>query len=155
MEKLRENIISQSMTRLEKILTDLEIEYKQVNSDDDLIYIANIYMDLLPDKNIPARVLLLYSSDNKDMFVMCPNIYKLKVGDTTLRILVALNKVNSKLSGGTVTLEEDKTIVYKRLVHFERTDSLNKLKLENIFNDVMASIIYTAEAILNTGELHE
>ena len=154
MEKTREETAGteiQRVSRLEKILNDMKMNYKKIDfPDDDLVYVVNFNIDLSSDKNREVIVFLLDYANNKDLIIMCPNIYKLKKDDTTLGILVALNKVNSKLSGGTVTLEDD-MVVYRRVVHFDRIDSINKLNLVKIFNDIIASIIYTAEEIKNIG----
>ena len=142
------NLEGQTITRLEKILTELHMDYKKLSlPDDDIVYTVEISMSLPLDEKKDILVFLLISADNKNLFLMCPNIYKLNKKDTTLQILIALNRVNSKLSGGSVTLEEDKTVIYRRHVRFDRIDSINKSKLENLFSDIVASIIYTAEEI--------
>lgn len=142
------NIEEHTINRLEKILDELKLEYNKFSfPDDDVVYAVQIYMKLPLDEEKEILVFIQISADNKNLFLMCPNIYKLGKRDTTLQILIALNKVNSKLSGGSVTLEEDNTVIYRRHVRFDRIDSINKQKLENLFSDIFVSIIYTAEEI--------
>lgn len=136
-------------SKLERLLVDLKFDYKKLNvdHDDDFDELYEVHIDL--DKIGQIKIIFLQSNNGKDLFTMCQNIYILKENDSVLSILSALNKANSKLSGGSVTLDDEGYVKYRRLDQFDRTDSITKVKLLNIFNDIIASIIYTADEINN------
>lgn len=133
-------------SKLERLLVDLKFDYKKLNVDLDFDF-YDVYINL--DKIGQIKIILLQPNNGKELFTMCQNVYRLKPTDSVLSILSALNKANSKLSGGSVTLDDDGNVKYRRLDQFDRNDSITKVKLINIFNDVIASIIYTADEINN------
>ncbi len=151
MKKIKENTTKIDYTqknKLERLLIELKLEYSQFNlQDKEYFYIVNLESVL--EQSHKIYVLLMLSEDSKELLVICPNIYKLKESDSTLSVLSALNSANLKLTNGTVTLDEDETVTYKNVERFDRIESITKTKLINIFNDIIASIIYTAQEIKN------
>ena len=149
MKNQRETLVNANLSsrnKLERILIDLDLNYNKIEiTIDDFFYIVKL--DSLFNELDQLYVLLSPSENNKELLVLCPNVYVLKKGDSKLSVLTALNKANLKLAGGTVTLDDDGIVMYRRIERFDRTDSITKIKLLNIFNDIIASIIYTAKEI--------
>lgn len=132
--------------KLERILINLDLKFKKLElPKNDCFYIVNLESLFNELENLD--VLLSFFGNKNELLVLCPNIYKLKKEDSTLSVLSALNKANLKLAGGTVTLSDDGNVVYRRVERFDRADSLTKLNILNIFNDIIASIIYTTKEI--------
>lgn len=142
------SINSIQKNKLERLLLDLDFSYKKINlSEHEFFYVVNL--ESIFKNDVIVNVLLVQSEDNKELLIMCPNIYVLKKGDSVLSVLSALNNTNSKLAGGAVTLEDDGTVLYRRIERFDRSDSITKSKILNIFSDIIASIVYTAKEIDN------
>ena len=76
----------ENKNHIKKILKELNIEFETMRSDTNLYY----FVEYLPkefSENIGSITILIhYSFDLKMLIVICPNIYRLKNGDSTLNI---------------------------------------------------------------------
>ncbi len=136
---------------IKKILKEMNLKFITLRTDNDLIYmIEYLPKEFLNNMNsIP--ILLIYSIKDNVLISICPNIYKIKKGDSTLNILYALNQTNTRLSNGNVTLNE-KFITYKYQERFDSINLITKEKLISIFNDIIIASIYTCEEIKRMKE---
>lgn len=133
---------------LENLLLQLNVKYQKIDLDDGDL---NYYIELMPGKLTDSigiiEILMFYSYKIKKLVTICPRLYKIKKGDSTLGILTALNKTNSQLSRGSVTLNQDNYVSYKYIEEFKNIESITKFKITNIFSDIIAATIYTSEEI--------
>lgn len=141
---------------LEKLLFELKIRFKKIeNLDDDLNYYIEFIPEKLGDSIGFVEVLMFYSNKMKKLVAICPRLYKLKKGDSTLEVLIALNKANAQLSKGSVSLYENNYVSYKYTEECQQIEFITIDKLIDIFNNIIAAILYTSEEIERLKEIEE
>lgn len=132
---------------LENQLDELRLEYTKTDAAGDFIYLVKLDSIALFKDIKDAVCIFYYYQETKSLLAFCPNVYSLKENDSKLSVLSAINKANCKLFGGTVTLEDDGSAIYRRIERFDRLDSITKEVLNAIINDILASILYVSEEI--------
>ena len=147
MVKNMNNLKQQTSNHLEKVFSKFNIEYEQVNlDDDDINYIVSFTPGKLKNSLGSIELLTFYSSENNELVVICPNIYKMKEQDSTLSILNALNKANQRISSGSVTLN-DNDVIYRCIKRFRDIECIKEQDIKDILDNVLIAIIYTYEEI--------
>lgn len=147
MVKNMNNLKQQTSNHLEKIFSKFTIEYEQINlDDDDINYIVSFTPGKLKDSLGSIEFLAFYSSENNELVIICPNIYKIKEQDSTLSILNALNNANQRLSSGSVTLN-DNVVAYRCIKRFKDIADIKEQDIKDILDNILIAIIYTYEEI--------
>lgn len=137
---------NENKNHIKTLLKKLNISFEILRSNTDIIYMIEYSPKEFSSNIGTIPILLIYSIEEKILVAICPNIYKIKKGDSTLNILYALNKANTKLSNGNITMN-NKYITYKYQEEFDNIELVTKEKLESIFNDIVIASIYTCEEI--------
>ena len=147
MVKNMNNLKQQTRNHLEKVFSKINIEYEQINlDDDDINYIVSFTPRKLKDSLGSIEFLAFYSGENSELVVICPNIYKIREQDSTLSILNALNNANQRLSSGSVTLN-DNVVIYRCIKRFKDIEDIKEQDIKDILDNVLIAIIYTHEEI--------
>ena len=131
---------------LKHLFEELNIKYEAMEIDDDLNYLLHFIPSKLSQSIGVIDLLVYYSYKNESFVVICPNIYKLKEKDSTLSVLSALNKANTKLTDGNVILKNN-NVTYRCVKSFGSAELITKESLQDICNDVVAAVLYTIQEI--------
>ena len=137
-----------NIKHIDEILKNNTIKYRLVNleNDPDINYLISVNSaDVI--NNVEVINMLLYFTDNNEMGIYVFNVYKLNDGDSTLKLLNAINNANSLAPYGKFLFDEKRGVVYY----------YSKLKLENIMIELKDSIFndYIHEALVAIMSLYQ
>ena len=137
-----------NIKHIDEILKNNTINYRLVNleNDPDINYLISVNSaDVI--NNVEVINMLLYFTDNNEMGIYVFNVYKLNDGDSTLKLLNAINNANSLAPYGKFLFDEKRGVVYY----------YSKLKLENIMIELKDSIFndYIHEALVAIMSLYQ
>lgn len=141
------NLRNKYVQNFNRIFKELDISYEAFDIDDDINYLASITVH-----GINIEFILFYNLTSLVLTIVCPNLYSLKPGDSTLSVLNALNKVNNKLANGSVTLGEDEIVSYRCKLKIESPDSLTKDEMSSIVLDITAAALFTHDEIKGSNQ---
>lgn len=144
----------ENRSHIKRLLHELNVEFDILRSDSNLFYIIKYVPKEFINHINYIEILLSYSFNEKILVAICPNIYILKKGDSTINIFYALNNTNIKLISGHVILNKNH-VEYRYQESFNSIESISKEKLSKILNEIVAASIYTCEEIRKLNNYEE
>lgn len=137
-KKTKESLISFLSNLLEKSNIS---EYKYIDLDDNdinFIVIPNINNKKI-NQNVKLQ-LIIYCSNEKNLTIYCPLLYKLQDGNSAIYTLNAINEVNNKIALGKIYLNQDNNsiISYINRVLF---NNINNELTPEIFNEYIDAFL--------------
>lgn len=143
---------TQIKEKIEEILHQMNIKYILLSStqdDDDFNYLLPIKLNGLKEVGtIP--VLLIISGEKNTVSIGCSNIYHLKIKDSLLSTLVAINNTNMKIASGNLYLDSKRqSIVYYQRVKLNSVlDNLTYDVISDCINSITTAIILVYDEIV-------
>lgn len=121
------------------------IEYKEIEFDDDedinFLITPKIKLSKIK-KNIDLK-LIVYCSDEHQLTIYCPTLFRLKDNDSVMYTLNALNIVNSKIAIGKIYLNPNNSSIISYINRALFNDIVKELTTD-LFEDYIASFIMTS-----------
>lgn len=121
------------------------IEYKAIQfyNDEDINFLVTPKIKLSKiKKNIDLK-LIVYCSDEHELTIYCPTLFRLKDNDSVMYTLNALNIVNSKIAVGKIYLNPNNSSIISYINRVLFNDIVKELTTD-LFEDYISSFIVTS-----------
>lgn len=125
-----------------------KLKYKLVDLDEDINFLITTNFSSSKLKNKINIQFLLYCSDEHQLTIYCPTLFRLESDGSIMYTLNAINRVNSKIAVGKIYLNSENatTISY-----------INRILFNNIIDDLTTELFddYLSSFIFTCAELYE
>lgn len=121
----------------------LNYKYFDFEGDNDVNFLAIPKVDNKKLKEEIQLQLIIYCSDNKNLSIYCPLIYKLLDKDSLMFTLSAINEVNSKIAIGKIYLNKNNNSVVSYIYRVLFNNIYEELTPE-LMNDYIDAFLLTS-----------
>lgn len=125
-----------------------KLKYKLVDVDEDINFLITFKFRSSDLENKIKIQCLLYCSDEHQLTIYCPTLFRLESDGSIMYILNAINRVNSKIPVGKIYVNsENATII----------SYINRILFNNIINELTSELFedYLSSFIVTCAELYE
>jgi hypothetical protein len=119
------------------------IKYKLVDIDEDINFLITPIVKIPEIENTLSIHFILYCSDEHELTIYCPMLFRLEADGSIMYMLNAINNVNSKIAIGKIYLNSKNTTTISYINRVLFNDITNEFTTK-LFEDYLSSFIFAS-----------